>query len=116
MFAARKILTSAVTTFLLAAGLALGTVGPANAAACPSSASPVIDGASAHWSLRCSGGDVTVAGWLQDTRTDGRCAKVRINAGNGEYKAKAACNSGVRNSFTYTFKRTSSAQVRLATV
>ncbi|MFI8437367.1 hypothetical protein ACIGJO_27230 [Streptomyces sp. NPDC079020] len=114
MSAVRKTLTSAVTTSLLAAGLALGTAGPANAATCPSSASPVIDGASAHWSLRCSGGDVTVAGWLQDTRTDGKCAKVRISAGNGEYKATTACNSGVRNSFTYTFKRTASAEVRLA--
>ncbi|MEU9204448.1 hypothetical protein [Streptomyces sp. NPDC048332] len=114
MSAACKTLTSAVSAAVLAAGLALGTAGPASAATCPSSAAPVISGASANWSLRCSGNNVTVSGWLQDTRADGKCAKVRINAGNGVYRTKAACSSGVREQFTFTFKGTKTAQVRLA--
>ncbi|WP_055600594.1 hypothetical protein [Streptomyces aureus] len=114
MFAARKTLTSVLSAAVLAGGLALGTAGPANAASCPSSASPVADGASAGWTLRCSGNDVTVSGWLQDTRADGKCALVRINAGNGEYRTKSACGSGVREQFSYTFKGTKNAQVRLA--
>ncbi|MDP5314390.1 hypothetical protein [Streptomyces poriferorum] len=115
MSAARKTITSAVSVAVLAAGLALGTAGPASAATCPSSASPVINGASAGWTLRCSGNNVTVSGWLQDTRADGKCAKVRINAGNGAYKPKTACSSGVREQFTFTFNGTKTAQVRLAT-
>ncbi|OIJ86460.1 hypothetical protein [Streptomyces colonosanans] len=114
MFAVRKTITSVVSAVVLASGLAVGAAGPASAATCPSSASPVIDGASASWSLRCSGGGVTVAGWLQDTRMDGKCAVVRINAGNGAYRKKSACNSGVRQQFSFTFARTNSAQVRLA--
>ncbi|NXY97811.1 hypothetical protein HYE82_26220 [Streptomyces sp. BR123] len=114
MSTVRKTLTSAVSAAVLAGGLALGAAGPASAATCPSSASPVIDGASAHWTLSCSGNNVTVSGWLQDTRADGKCALVRINAGNGEYKTKSACGSGVREQFSFTFKGTKEAQARLA--
>ncbi|MBD0420759.1 hypothetical protein H0H10_16670 [Streptomyces sp. TRM S81-3] len=114
MSAVRKTLTSAVSAVILAGGLAVGAAGPASAATCPSSASPVIDGAQASWSLRCSGGNVTVAGWLQDTRMDGKCAVVRINAGNGAYRTKSACSSGVREQFSFTFAGTKTAQVRLA--
>ncbi|KQX50089.1 MULTISPECIES: hypothetical protein [unclassified Streptomyces] len=116
MSAVRKTVTAALSTVVLAGGLALGVAAPANAAGCPSSAAPVINGASASWSLRCSGNNVTVSGWLQDTSMDGKCAKVRINAGNGQYKAETACNSGVRKQFSFTFKGTKTAQVRLATV
>ncbi|MDX2561195.1 hypothetical protein PV371_16210 [Streptomyces sp. TX20-6-3] len=114
MFAARKTLTSVLSAAVLAGGLALGVAGPANAAACPSSASPVTDGASAGWTLRCTGNNVTVSGWVQDTRADGKCALVRVNAGNGEYRTKSVCGSGVREQFSFTFKDTQEAQVRLA--
>ncbi|GAA2622016.1 hypothetical protein ACWCO0_25875 [Streptomyces tubercidicus] len=114
MSAVRKSITSFVSAVVLAGGLAVGAAGPASAATCPSSASPVIDGASASWSLNCADNKVTVAGWLQDTRMDGKCAVVRINAGNGAYHTKSACSSGVREQFTFTFAGTKSAQVRLA--
>ncbi|MFD7630899.1 hypothetical protein ACFV7Q_33580 [Streptomyces sp. NPDC059851] len=114
MSAVRKTLASAVSAAVLAGGLALGAAGPASAATCPSSASPVIDGASASWTLSCSGNNVKVSGWLQDTRVDGKCALVRINAGNGAYETKSACSSGVREQFSFTFKGTKDAQVRLA--
>ncbi|MER8161868.1 hypothetical protein [Streptomyces sp. NPDC094472] len=114
MSAIRKSITSVVSATILAGGLAIGVAGPASAATCPSSASPVIDGASASWTLRCSGGGVKVSGWLQDTRMDSKCAVVRINAGNGAYRTKSACSSGGREQFSFTFARTNSAQVRLA--
>lgn len=114
MSAVRKTITSVVSAVVLASGLAVGAASPASAATCPSSASPVTDGASASWSLRCSGGNVTVAGWLEDTRMDGKCAVVRINAGNGAYRTKSACSSGAREQFSFTFAGTKSAQVRLA--
>ncbi|MFI9603460.1 hypothetical protein ACIHCX_27025 [Streptomyces sp. NPDC052043] len=114
MSTVRKTITSVLSAAVLTGGLAVGAAGPASAATCPSSASPVIDGASASWSLRCSGSDVTVSGWVQDTRMDGKCAVIRINAGNGGYETKSACGSGVREQFSFTFAGTTSAQVRLA--
>jgi hypothetical protein len=114
MSAVRKTITSVVSAVVLDGGLAVGVASPASAATCPSSASPVIDGASASWSLSCSGGNVTVAGWLQHTRVDGKCAVVRSNAGNGAYRTKSACSSGVREQFSFTFAGTKAAQVHLA--
>ncbi|GLF98102.1 hypothetical protein [Streptomyces yaizuensis] len=48
MSCARTTIVSALSAAVLASGLTVGTAGPAHAATCPSSASPVIDGASAH--------------------------------------------------------------------
>ncbi|MET9778533.1 hypothetical protein ABZ023_30515 [Streptomyces sp. NPDC006367] len=114
MSALRKSVTSLLSAVVLAGGLAVGAAGPASAATCPSSASPVIDGASAHWSLSCSGNNVKVSGWLQDTRMDGKCALVRVVGGNGVTKRATACSSGVREHFSFTFTKTKKAEVRLA--
>ncbi|MBL3666792.1 hypothetical protein JL475_12475 [Streptomyces sp. M2CJ-2] len=114
MFTVRKTITSVLSTVVLAGGLAFGAAGTASAATCPSSASPKIDGAQAGWTLRCSGGSVRVSGWLEDTRMDGKCAVVRITGGNGDYRTKKACGSGVREQFDYTFAGTNKAQARLA--
>ncbi|MFF0107841.1 hypothetical protein [Streptomyces hirsutus] len=114
MPAVRNTLASLVSAVVLAGGLAVGAAGPASAATCPSSASPVISGARAGWTLSCPGDSVKVYGWLEDTRMDGKCAVVRINAGNGDYRTKSACSSGVREQFSFTFAGTDSAQVRLA--
>ncbi|MFH9039916.1 hypothetical protein ACH4FA_11210 [Streptomyces sp. NPDC017966] len=114
MSAVRKTVLSALSTIVLAGGLAVGAAGTASAATCPSTASPKIDGAIAGWSLSCSGGAVRVSGWLEDTRMDGKCAMVRIVGGNGEYRTKQACGSGVREQFDFTFAGTNEAQVRLA--
>ncbi|CAL9296770.1 hypothetical protein ACFW5U_34820 [Streptomyces rochei] len=114
MSAVRKTVTSALSAVLLAGGVALGVAAPANAATCPSSASPKIDGAEASWTLRCSGGTVTVSGWVEDTRMDGKCAVVRIVGGNGDTKRAQACNSGVREQFSHSFAGTNRAEARLA--
>ncbi|MGC9376168.1 hypothetical protein [Streptomyces sp. MH13] len=114
MSAFRKSVTSVLSAVVLAGGLAVGAAAPASAATCPSSASPVIDGARASWSLRCSGGKVTVSGWLEDTRMDGKCALVRLVGGNGETKRSTACSSGVREQFSHSFAGTNRAEVRLA--
>ncbi|MFI1828171.1 hypothetical protein ACH41E_17240 [Streptomyces sp. NPDC020412] len=116
MSAIRKTLTTVVSTVVLAGGIAVGAAGPANAATCPHTASPLINGASAHWTLSCSGNNVTMSGWVQDTKADGKCAKVRINAGNGAHQAPTACGSGVRKPFKFTFQGTKKAEGRLAVV
>ncbi|MDG9721667.1 MULTISPECIES: hypothetical protein [unclassified Streptomyces] len=116
MSVVRKTITSALSAVLLAGGLALGVAAPASAATCPSSASPKIGGAEASWTLRCSGGKVTVSGWVEDTRMDGKCAVVRIVGGNGVTKQAKACNSGVRKQFSHSFAGVKKAEARLALV
>ncbi|MFD8911559.1 hypothetical protein [Streptomyces sp. NPDC059575] len=116
MSAVRNTLTSVVSAVVLAGGLAVGAAGHASASACPSSSSPLIGGAEAHWSIRCSGRDVVMSGWVQDTRADGKCAVVRINAGNGKSERPTACGSGARKQFSYKFTKTNKAEGRLALV
>ncbi|GLF95233.1 hypothetical protein [Streptomyces yaizuensis] len=114
MSAFRRSVVSVLSSVVLAGGLAVGAAGPASAAGCPSSASPVINGASAHWSLRCANGKLLVSGWVQDTSMDGKCAKVRIHPNEGLPKFPTACSSGVRQSFSYEFPGAERADVRLA--
>ncbi|MET8508488.1 hypothetical protein ABZV60_28185 [Streptomyces sp. NPDC004787] len=109
----RKTLVSALSATTLAAGLALTAAGPASAASCPSSASPVIPGAKAHWTLSCSGNTLKVYGWVEDTRADGDCAFVFAHAGNGGHDSADACGWGARSNFDMAFPRTKTAEVRL---
>ncbi|MFB7917105.1 hypothetical protein [Streptomyces sp. NPDC056061] len=116
MSAARKTLTSVLTTIVLAGGLAAGAVGQTHAATCNASKAAKTDGAEAAWSLKCTAKGVRVSGWVEDTRMDGRCAIVRVTGGEGTYRPKKACSSGVREQFVFDFAGTKKAEVRLATV
>ncbi|MFE7427400.1 hypothetical protein ACF1BP_29365 [Streptomyces sp. NPDC014735] len=111
---ARKALTSLLSAIVLAGGLAVGAAGQANAATCNTSKEAKIDGAQASWSLTCTNKGVRVSGWVEDTRTDGKCAVVRV-VGGGTQKTKKACSSGVREQFDFTFSG-KKAEVRLAIV
>ncbi|MFE7413967.1 hypothetical protein [Streptomyces laurentii] len=115
MSAVRKTLTSVVSAALLAGGLLVATAGPASADGCGDRQDPKIDGAVASWTLTCGKGAMTMKGWVEDTRADGKCAVVRISSGNA-YQAPKACGSGTRTPFTYTFKGQTTAQGRLALV
>ncbi|MET9887382.1 hypothetical protein ABZZ20_30440 [Streptomyces sp. NPDC006430] len=102
----KKTLRSAMAAAVLAAGLVLSTGTPANAATCPSSASPKIDGAQAHWTLSCTGGKykkLKVYGWVEDTRYDGKCAYVNIRTREGSLAERRACDRGTRKNFDLTF-------------
>ncbi|MFD9288853.1 hypothetical protein ACFWBV_11195 [Streptomyces sp. NPDC060030] len=120
MPAFRTTLTSALTAIALAGGLAVGASDTAHADTCNAHRTAKINGAEAAWSLTCTGTGtgtgVKLSGWLEDTRTDGRCAKVRIVGGNGTPESKEACGSGTREQFDFTFNGTKKAEVRLATV
>ncbi|MGW3954816.1 hypothetical protein ACWEKM_28670 [Streptomyces sp. NPDC004752] len=106
-------LASALSAAALAAGLSLTAASPAAAASCPSTASPVIPGAKAHWTLSCSGSTLKVYGWLEDTRADGDCAFVSADGGNGQTRTADACGWGTRTNFDFSFPRTKTAEVRL---
>ncbi|WP_327708767.1 hypothetical protein OG912_07975 [Streptomyces sp. NBC_00464] len=115
MPAVRKTLISALSTAVLAGGLALGAAGVANADGCGATRSPKIDGAMASWTITCpTKNSVRVTGWVEDTSMDGDCAIVRVVA-NSTQQAKKACGSDVREHFTFDFPGTQSAEARLAT-
>lgn len=100
---------------VLASGLALGTASPASAVTCPSAASPIAPGGSAHWEIRCIGKGVKVYGWVQDTRTDGKCATVSVQSegGPGWYHMVEACGSGTRENFDMLIPKAKGAKVWL---
>ncbi|MEU3901940.1 hypothetical protein [Streptomyces sp. NPDC045251] len=103
-----------MSTIVLAAGLSLGTAAPASAASCPSSASPKIPGARAHWVLSCSGDTLKVYGWVEDTRMDSRDALVEVWPGGGHHwRLVDARGMGERTNFDFEFPGTTSASVKL---
>ncbi|MGW7641738.1 hypothetical protein [Streptomyces decoyicus] len=114
MPALKRTLTSVLSATVLAAGLSLGTAAQASARSCPSSASPTIPGARAHWVLNCSGGNLKVYGWVEDIRRDGRDAVVEIWPGGGHHwRLAVASGKGERTNFDYAFPGTTTASVRL---
>lgn len=104
----RSLVATAVATAGIASGLAYT---PAQAATDPSPGAvtdqfgtpvlaagncgdvfnPVINGAKAHWELTCSGGYVTMTGWVDDTSADGRCAYVRGEFQDGAVELAKNC-------------------------
>ncbi|MER6230954.1 hypothetical protein ABT169_17645 [Streptomyces sp. NPDC001616] len=114
MSALTKTLISAVSATVLAAGFGLATAVPAHAVSCPSSATPEITGAEAHWVLSCSGGALKVYGWVDDTLLDGRSAIVEVYPGGGHHwRLVEARGAGVRTNFDFRFPGTTSANVQL---
>ena len=70
-------------------------------------------GAHAYWQLSCSGGNVTVSGFVEDTAANGRCARVKAQFPNGDWVfSEPACPEGDREYFSWT-KPGSSANVYL---
>ncbi|WP_069173492.1 hypothetical protein [Streptomyces griseus] len=61
----------------------------------------------------CDLGDLKVYGWVDDTRTDGKCAVVRIDPDAGTTREFEACGSGTRRTFSVTFDYINSAQTKL---
>lgn len=61
-------------------------------------------GAYAYWQLTCSGGNVTVSGYVKDTSSNGRCAKVKVQFHrSGDWKfSEPACPKGDVESFSWT--------------
>ncbi|MGW7363401.1 hypothetical protein ACWGI8_08230 [Streptomyces sp. NPDC054841] len=65
----------------------LGTLGK-----CGDSKTAETDGATAHWTLDCSGGQITVSGWYQDDEPDGDCVGVRADFADGSTKRSQTCD------------------------
>lgn len=90
------------------AGAGFLAVAPAASAqtlgGCGTSQSPTVSGGRAHWTVNCSGGNVTLAGTVTDTASDGKCATVTAqfpSTGN-TYTSRKACPSGQTQSYSWT--------------
>lgn len=69
---------------------------------CGGSYSPRVGGGEAHWDLTCSGGEITITGWVKDTAADGKCARVTAHFSNGDVSAWKACPEGTTTRFSET--------------
>jgi len=61
---------------------------------CGENFGPSIRGAKAHWTLSCANGRITMKGWVEDTRSDGKCAQVRGEFSDGTYDSEKSCPAG----------------------
>jgi hypothetical protein len=77
-----------------AAGIVGLTAGSASAGTCGQTINASVSGGQAGWSLTCSGGNIRVAGWVKDTKADGKCAQVKAVYSNGTQWSPRACPSG----------------------
>jgi len=63
----------------------------------------VVSGGEASWTLTCSGGNITMSGWVKDTSADGECARVKgVFNNNTVYQTAGACPKGTSVSFSWT--------------
>lgn len=58
--------------------------------------------ARARWELTCADGQITMTGWVDDVRSDGKCAYVRGEFSNGTELAKDCPADGPREEFKWT--------------
>ena len=87
--AAVAVSTAGLTT------LALAT--PASAGTCGQTYNATVSGGQASWSLSCSGGRIRVAGWVKDTKADGKCAQVKAVYSDGTRWSAKACPADTDN-------------------
>lgn len=64
---------------------------------------PPANGGEAAWNLYCSGGRITISGWVKDTKADGKCAYVKA-FGDGQQLLPhpKACPKDTKTNFSWT--------------
>jgi hypothetical protein len=98
----RRAGTFAAAMFLAGTGV-LVAASPAFAGVCGDTFRPSTSGGKAYWSLTCSGGRITMQGWVEDIKADGKCARVKgIFNNNITHETAGACPSGTRINFSWT--------------
>lgn len=87
---------SSLAGMVMVAGIALST--PASAAevvplgGCGDNKEAQINGGYARWTLSCSGGQITVSGYVEDIGLDGDCVGVRGEFASGETERVENCD------------------------
>lgn len=110
----KKRAMSAALGGVMAASVVLVGGSPAAAATCPSVAEPVTTGGKAKWTLECYRGALKVYGWVEDTRLDGKCARVDVDWHNSrQIWSRSACGFKERTNFDMKMDGTSGANVTL---
>lgn len=69
---------------------------------CNDSMDSDVPGGLAHWEASCKKGKITVTGWVKDTRTDGKCARVKAFIDQKWHYSDKACPSGDTDKFKLT--------------
>lgn len=73
---------------------------------CGQTFDPQISGAKAYWQVNCRNGNVWINGWVEDTASDGQCAKVKATYPNGDtWFSAPACPKGDRENFASPAKK-----------
>lgn len=100
----KKLSAMGAGAVVLAGGAVLGFSGSAAAGTCGDNFNPKVPGAKAHWEISCnaSRNTVTIEGWVEDTKSDGKCAKVSANINGTTKRSAAACPKGDREEFKWT--------------
>lgn len=76
---------------------------PTPQAGCGETLDPSVNGVKGHWTLDCSGGQITVDGWVEDTQFDGNCVGARGKFASGETERTGTCDGhGSRAYFHWT--------------
>jgi hypothetical protein len=83
---AMAVSAAGLTTLVLATSASAGT--------CDQRVNTSVSGGQASWSHTCSNGQIRVAGWVKDTKADGKCAQVKAVYSNGTQWSNKACPSG----------------------
>jgi len=98
-----RIAVATLVSALLAAGTFMA-ISPDTAPAqgCGEHKNLIITGATAHWTLTCSGGNITMRGFVVDTAADGRCAQVLATVGRVKHRSARACPKGDVDTFVWT--------------
>lgn len=72
-------------------------------AGCGENMEASLNGAYARWTLSCSGGQITVSGFVEDKAPDNDCVGVRGEFASGETERVESCDGwGSRRDFTWT--------------
>lgn len=78
----------------------LGVISVPIQGTCGQSFNPRIIGGKAHWTIDCVNGNAGISGWVEDTRSDGKCIQVKATWSNGTTKlSPRACPKGSKKSF-----------------
>lgn len=94
------VLTLTATSVFGVASAASASIAPMGT--CGQTFNPSVSGGKAHWDLICSGGNITMSGWVEDTSADGKCAYVTATFNNNINEQAKACPSGTRTPFSWT--------------
>jgi len=99
------------TTALVAGAAAAEPAGPAEPppggvhiqGSCGDTLDPSISAGRAHWTLTCSGGQITMKGYVKDTSPDNECVGVKGKFAGGETETRENCKGwGESVSFSWT--------------